>query len=234
MLRLQYIGDNTTYLVEFKKISGQVVQVTGTLPVKTKGFTLSRIKEDAWRADYTAYRTVYREVPGGVQFSNDGGVYVAPPTPEPTPEPEPYVPTEEELTAMFERNKKDKIALSKAMLESYLADNPITSTAHNDTVGVYAVTSEKQTLMMSQYMTYQIEKAVDTDATLRWNESGKSCEDWTEQEFLVLILEIKGYVYPLVSYQQTIEEQINACTTQEELDAVGIDYASVHKQTGGE
>ena len=80
---------------------------------------------------------------------------------------------------------------------------------------------------MSQYMTYQIAKSVDPDARLTWNETGKACEEWTEEEFLQLILEIKTYVYPLVSYQQRIEEKITNCSTQEELDEIVINYQSV-------
>lgn len=229
MLVLKYTGLKTEYRVEFRKLAENVVQLLGDFPVKEKGFTLSREgQEDNW--DYSGFTTVYREIEGGVQFSNDGSVYVAPPEPEPVPEPEPYVPTEEELAAMFEQNKKDKISLSKALLEEYLLNNPITSTAHGGIEGVYSVTSEKQTLMMSQYMTYQIAKAVNPEAAkLTWNETGKSCEEWTEEEFLQLILEIKDYVYPLVSYQQALEEQITACAAQEELDAVEIDYASVQE-----
>lgn len=227
MLNMKYTGSKPVYEVEFSRISQHVVQLIGEIPAKDKGFTLSRDEsEDEW--DYKNFKTVYRQLDNGVQFSDDGSVYVAPPEPEPVPEPEP--PTEEELAAIFEQNKRNKIYLSKALLESFLAENPVTSTAHNNTAGVYAVTNEKQTLMVSQYMTYQIEKAANPDAKLRWNESGKSCEDWTEQEFMQLVLEIKTYVYPLVSYQQTLEEQINACTTQEELDAIEIDYESVHRE----
>lgn len=229
MLKIQYTGEKASHEIEFKKVTPHIVQIMGNFPVKDKGFICYRDgnEDDKW--SYKDYKTVFRTVEGGVQFSNDGSVYIAPPEPEPEPDPAPYIPTEEELAAMFEQRKKDKIALSKAMLESFLTDNPITSMAHNNTEGIYAVTSEKQTLMMSQYMTYQIEKAVNPDATLRWNESGKSCEEWTEHDFLELILEIKAYVYPLVSYQQTLEEQINACTAQDVLDAIEIDYASVHK-----
>lgn len=225
MLNMKYTGLNPVYEVEFSRISQHVVQLIGEIPAKDKGFTLSRDEsEDEW--DYKNFKTVYRQLDNGVQFSDDGSVYVAPPEPEPVPEPEP--PTEEELAAIFEQNKRNKIYLSKAMLESFLAENPVTSTAHNNTAGIYSVTNEKQTLMVSQYMTYQIEKAANPEAKLRWNESGKSCEDWTEQEFMQLVLEIKAYVYPLVSYQQTLEEQIRACTTQKELDAIEIDYESVH------
>ena len=226
MLRLKFIGCKTEYNVDFSRISNHVIQVIGELPFKDKGFHLSRIgKEDAW--DYSGYTTLYREVEGGLQFSDDGSVYVEPVKPDPLPEPEPYVPTEEEMAAIFEQSKKDKILLSKSLLAEYLEEHPLTSSAHGGVEGVYSVTSEKQSLMMSQYMTYQIAKTVDADTKLTWNETGKTCEEWTEQDFVQLTLEIKEYVYPLVSYQQSLEMQIKACTTQEMLDSVVIDYASV-------
>ena len=97
MLRLKYIGSKTEYHVNFSKVSAHVVQILGELPFKNKGFYLSRIgKEDAW--DYTGYTTLYREVEGGLQFSDDGSVYVEPQKPEPIPE-EPYIPTLEEVRA---------------------------------------------------------------------------------------------------------------------------------------
>lgn len=224
MLSMQYIGDEIKYPVSFKRINQHIVQVTGNLPAKPNGFTLCRIVEDGWSSDCSEYTTVYREIEGGVQFSDDGSRYVTPTQPQ---EPEPYTPTEDELEGIFEQNKKDKVLLSKAMLAAYLEKHPITSTAHGGVEGVYSVTSEKQSFMMSQYMTYQIEKAVNPDAKLTWNETSKSCEEWTEQEFMQLILEIKSYVYPLISYQQALEEQITACSTQEDLDAIKIDYTLV-------
>ena len=117
------------------------------------------------------------------------------------------------------------------MLADFLENNPIHSTAHNGIDGIYCVTSDKQSLMTSQYMTYQIEKTINPDAKLTWNETGKSCEDWTEEEFLRLVLEIKAYVSPLVSYQQHIEEKIYSCNNQEELDQILIDYVNISEQS---
>lgn len=99
MLNLQYVGDATKYPVSFRKISDHIVQVTGRIPIKLCGFTLSRLTEDAWKTDYSKFNTVYREISGGAQFSDDGSVYVAPPEPEPVPEQEPYEPTLEEVKA---------------------------------------------------------------------------------------------------------------------------------------
>lgn len=224
MLKLKYIGEKSNYEVEFKKINAHMVQITGDLPIKTKGFIIYRneTEDDPW--DYTQFKTVYLKLEEGIIFSDDGSVYVEP---EPIPEPEPYVPTAEELEAIFEQNKKEKVLLSKSLLAAYLEEHPIMSTAHGGVEGIYSVTNEKQSLMMSQYMTYQIEKAVNPDAKLRWNETGKSCQDWTEEEFLQLVLEVKKYVYPLVSYQQTLEEEIAACTTQNMLDDIVINFESI-------
>lgn len=96
MKLLKYLNEQEQYPISFKTINKNIVQITGDFPVKTSGFTLSREgKEDDW--DYSAYTTVYRDIEGGVQFSNDGSVYIPP---EPIPEPEPYVPTLEEVQEM--------------------------------------------------------------------------------------------------------------------------------------
>lgn len=165
-----------------------------------------------------------------MQFSNDESKYIEP---ESTPELpnipfEPYEPTPEELEKIFQRNKITKITKSKTMLAEYLENNPLHSSVHGGVDGVYSVTSEKQSLMMSNYMTYQIAKSVNPNTKLTWNETGKSCTEWTEEEFLQLVLEIKTYVYPLVSYQQQIEEQIMNCTNQKELDEIVINYTNIN------
>ena len=75
------------YSVDFHKISDNVVELVGNFPIQTDGFVLSRENmNDDW--DYSGFTTVYREVDGGCQFSNDGTVYI---------EPIPYEPTLEEV-----------------------------------------------------------------------------------------------------------------------------------------
>lgn len=74
MLNMTYTGRHTTYPINFNLISDNIVELTGDFPICTDGFTLSRPEyEDNW--DYSAYTTVYREIDGGAQFSNDGSVY---------------------------------------------------------------------------------------------------------------------------------------------------------------
>lgn len=75
MLNLKYIGESISYPISFQNISNTICQIAGEFPVKAGGFTLSRIgKDDAW--DYSEYKTVYRQIDGGAQFSNDGSVFV--------------------------------------------------------------------------------------------------------------------------------------------------------------
>ena len=130
----------------------------------------------------------------------------------------------EKIKAELTNNKQLKINESKSLLETYLANHPLISDCHNGIDAIYSVTLEKQNLMTSHYATYTIEKNLGLNPVLKWNATGAEREEWTEEEFIQLILEIKVYVEPLVSLQQSYEVQIRNCTTQEELDAIEITY----------
>lgn len=136
-----------------------------------------------------------------------------------------YIPTEEELKQILEKNKSLKIAESKELLSLYLEEHPLVSKCHNNTEATYNVTFEKQTLMSSNYLTYTIAKQSGIEnPVLTWNASGCECEEWTEEEFVQLILEVSTYVKPLVSQQQSYEVAIKECSTQEELDSIQLLY----------
>lgn len=65
--------------MSFSIISSNIVQILGEFPIKTDGFTLTRIgNPEAFTGDYSEYTTVYKEIEGGVLFSNDGSEYVEP------------------------------------------------------------------------------------------------------------------------------------------------------------
>lgn len=76
MLSLNYVGEYDSYEVEFDR-DEHVVTLKGDFPIKTTGFYLSqpgKIND----LNYTAFKTVYRVIAGGVQFSDDGSVWVEP------------------------------------------------------------------------------------------------------------------------------------------------------------
>lgn len=208
-----------------------IITLIGISPLplnSTGGFKI--YKGDQLLNDYSEYKykfNVLTEFDDVVILSKDEKIVESEDNPASNYYTKPTQFTDEQIQEMLFQDKKEKISQSKVALSIFLEKNPLISFAHNETEGVYSVTPEKQSLMSNQYMTYQIEKQINPDAKLTWNESGKECEVWTEQEFLQLIAEVKAYVYPLVSYQQSLETQIMNCTTQEELDNITIDYSSV-------
>lgn len=123
--------------------------------------------------------------------------------------------------------KEMKIAESKKVLAEWLETHPLTSSAHGGKEGTYSVTEAKQSLLTSQYTSYMLEKQVNPNAVITWNETGQECEVWTDTEIVQLICEIKAYVYPRVAKQQKYECDIQAMALKADVLAVTFDYDDV-------
>lgn len=132
----------------------------------------------------------------------------------------PRQPDQEEI----EETRALLINNSKASLQRVL-EKPFVSYSHSNTKGYYTVTLEKQNLMMARLLTYNMEKQINPNAIIKWNETNKSCEIWTEEEFLKFIMEVKNHVDPIISYQQSLEERIRACKTMEELESIEFEFS---------
>lgn len=133
-----------------------------------------------------------------------------------------------EADMTLEEYQDYKILQSKAALADYLAANPLVSAVKGGVEAEYSITAEKQGLMSTAYLTYLIKKQVNPeDAKLMWNASGEICQEWSEGEFLTLVLEIENRVHPLVSYQQEIESKIKAFTDKADIAAIKFDFDSV-------
>lgn len=102
-MKIQYIKSKEIYdITSIKKINDNVVQVSGDIPIQEYGFMLSE-EGETFDEDYSRYRTIYRKVEGGGQFSNNGNVYTGGDEPDPDrsfPDeiPESYILSNEELT----------------------------------------------------------------------------------------------------------------------------------------
>lgn len=131
---------------------------------------------------------------------------------------------DEDLTPL----KEEKIKRSKEQLEIFLINNPLYSNAHNQTYDYYTITEDKQNLLTSEFMSYQVLKSAGIETNLTWNAQGKPCEIWTEQEGIQLIGEIRAYIKPLIEYQQKKEVLIRNAKTREEIENIVIDYEEVH------
>lgn len=228
MQKIKFVQSNTIYnvilLFQDNRLSCSFENKSDadSAPIQ-EGFVELNEHNDFVQSDHQKFKYIYRKIDDltYILTTDENDIYVEPDEP-----PEISFP-EIDPKELLKMKKKSMIAYSKSELKQYLECNPLESNCHNGVFGFYSVTEEKQTLMMSQYMSYQIEKMTNPQAKLTWNETGKSCVEWSEEEFITLILQIKNYVYPLVTYQQSLEEQINACTSMEALEKIIIDYSSV-------
>lgn len=119
--------------------------------------------------------------------------------------------------------KVEKISNSKKELEYYLQSHPIQWTDGK----FYSITREKQQQLTSKLFAASAAKQTGTEYDLKWNSTGDECVEWTLEELFKLAFYIDSRVTALVSYQQALEKQINACQTEEEIEAIVIDYDSV-------
>lgn len=128
--------------------------------------------------------------------------------------------TEEELKAILDKVKEDKITQSKEDLKDFLANNPMQWLDGK----YYSVTSEKQSLLTSNLALYQVSATAGQPFKLTWNSTGEECSEWTYENLCALALAIGAYVKPFVSKQQKIELDIKDCSTKAEVEAVEIKY----------
>lgn len=225
-MQIQFNNSEKAYPITSYRLIGQnLIILTGESlpPENASGFKL--LLNGKVQADYSAFTTKYNiltPLADTIMLSNNETIVETPDSPASL---YCYTPTDAEIQEMLEQTKEERIRQSKKELADYLASHPLVTTVHNDRSGTYSVTAEKQALMMNRYTTFQAEKMLSPNAKLVWNETGEPCEEWTEEEFLRLISEVKKYVLPLVTHQQNIEKAINSCVLDDELDAIVIDYS---------
>lgn len=218
MLELKYTDTEETYMVELisRPMSKNIIELKGDFPIFTNGFTLSRIgKEDNW--DYSGYTTIYREIEGGVQFSNDGSVYAEP---EPIPEPEPYVPTLEEVqeTKVTEMNIAQQSIIQQG-IEVTLTDG---TTEH------FTLTDHDQTSLMG--LQAQVAQGVEH---IPWHTSDQSehCKFYSNADMALITAAAMSYVTWHVTYFRDLRIYIRSLQTKEEIETVvyGMDIPTEYQ-----
>ena len=114
--------------------------------------------------------------------------------------------------------KSAKIMQSKSDLAAYLESHPLPWTDGEH----YSITAERQAQLTSTIVCAKADGQPP-----EWNSTGGVCREWDVQELTSLGVAIKNRVKALVKYQQEKELEILASQTQEELDAIGVDYDTV-------
>lgn len=205
MLSMRYLNEKESYLVSFNTVNKNIVQITGDFPVKTSGFILSREGKN-WKGDYSDYTTVYREVEGGIQFSNDGSVYVEP---EPIPEPEPYVPTLDEV-------QKEKISEMSAAKQAII-DAGIDVTLSSGVVEHFTMTEEDQ-----RYLTGLQIGVIAGKETLSWYTADESehCKFYSPEDITLITDAALTFVNWHVSYFKDLRIYIRSLDNKEAVKAV--------------
>ena len=122
--------------------------------------------------------------------------------------------------------KDAKQEQNKAALAAWLANHPLMWADGK----YYGVEEQDQNEMALNLMQYQAAAMASQNAPLEWHAQKEACREFTQEEYLGLSLAISAYVYPYRRYQESVKEAIYAATTQEELDAIVIDYASVSNE----
>ena len=203
---MKYEGLKTEYTVAFSRISDHVIQLLGDFPAKAKGFILSREgKEDNW--DYSGFNTIYREIDGGVQFSDDGSVYVAPPEPEPEPDPEPYVPTLEEVK---EYKKQEIMSAYQAVKTSGFDIELSGGTEH------FPLKDEDVTFLFGK----QLELQGSTEEEISYQDSENRCKLYSREDMQLIISKALLFVNFQTTYRNNLCEWIDECSSTEEVNSI--------------
>lgn len=120
-------------------------------------------------------------------------------------------------------NKSARIQQSKDELEAYLASHPLLWTDGQ----YYSITKEKQNQLTSKLAVAQAKATMGVPYDLKWNTTDEVCVPWDMADLYALAFAIDERVTALVTYQQEKEVEIRNAQTQEDLDAIVVDYDTV-------
>lgn len=123
----------------------------------------------------------------------------------------------------LENEKSQRIEQSKTDLAAYLEAHPLLWTDGE----YYSITAERQAQLTSKIMAATMAQTLSQPYTLTWNSTGEVCKAWTLQDLSALAFAIDARVTALVTYQQTQEVAMRNAATQEELNAITVDYGTV-------
>ena len=216
MLKLKYLNDETVYDVTFFNIAPNIVQVSGKVPFNDSGFTLSRDGEsDNW--NYSGYTTLYRLIEGGLQFSNDGSVYVEPQKPEPIPEPEPYVPTLDEVKAA---KLQEIAAVCEQIIYTGIDVELPDGTEH------FSLTEKDQINLFGKQA-----QMVAGAEKFEYHQNGHPCRYYTMEEMQKIIETALGFITYQTTYCNALNMWIAASDDKEEVLSIvyGCDIPEEHQ-----
>lgn len=202
-MQIQYIMTKEIYEISsIELINDNVVQLIGDFPIQEYGFMLS---EDGktFDSDYSKYRTIYRTIKGGAQFSNNGNVYTG------GDELEPHVPTLEEVQ---EAKVAEMNAIQKAAIEA-----GINVTLTDGTVEHFTLTTDDKTYLMG----LQIKVAAGVEM-LPWHTSDETehCKYYKNVDMARIATDAINFVTWHETYFHDLRIYIRSLNSREAVEAV--------------
>lgn len=213
MIKIKFKDEEIFREAEFSQINKNIVQLLGDIPTKTSGFYTYR-QNEVLLGDFTDYSTVYKQINGGCQFSNDGTVYVEP---EPI---EPYIPTLEEI----QEAKVTEIN----MIQQTVIQQGIDVTLTDGTVEHFTLTDHDQTSLMG----LQVQVAQGAEL-IPWHTSDQSehCKFYSNADMALITAAAMSYVTWHVTYFRDLRIYIRSLQTKEEIETVvyGMDIPTEYQ-----
>ena len=196
MIKIKFKDEEIFREAEFSRINDNIIQLLGDIPANTSGFFTYR-QNEIFLGDFLDYTTVYRQINGGCQFSNDGSVYVE------------YVPTLDEVktTKIAEMNKTQQAVIQQG----------IDVTLTDGTVEHFTLTGNDQTSLMG----LQVQVAQGAEL-IPWHTSDETehCKFYSNADMALITTAAMSYVTWHVTYFRDLRIYIRSLQTKEEVEAV--------------
>lgn len=206
MVNIKFLNEESAKQADVKSITSHIIEISG-VEQNTSGFHV--LTDDGEiSGKYEDYTTLYRELEGCFQLSNDESVYVEPKPPVIEPV-EPYVPTLEEV----QESKVSEMNYAQQEAINYGVDVQLSngSTEH------FSLTQyDQQSLMGLQSL------VAEGEENIPWHNSDESehCKFYNNEDMKLIITNALAYVTYHVTYFRDLRIYIRSLDDKEVIQNI--------------
>lgn len=203
MQNIIFTDSEKVFHADVKKISDNLIKITGDISPNTSGFWLVNSFGDVY-GKYEEFTTIYQEIESGFILSNDGTVYV-----EPEPAPEPYEPTLEEI-------QESKVSEMSAAQQKVIQSG-VNVTLTNGEIEHFTLTDHDQTSLMGLQS-----QVISGESEIPWHTSDEDehCKFYSNEDMALITNTAMAWVTWHVTYFRDLRIYIRSLQTKEEVDNV--------------
>ena len=193
-MNIFFLNQSETITAAVKKLSNNLVQITGTKP-NVSGFYLLNNAGNVF-GKYEGFTTLYRELEDGFILSDDGSVYVEPIEPGPTPEPE----------ISLDEVKETKVSEMNDIQQKLITQG-VDVTLSDGSVEHFSLTDHDQTSLVG------LQTQVTSDET-------KHCKFYSNADMAKITETAMSFVTWHVTYFRDLRIYIRSLDSKEEVQQV--------------